>query len=109
MATLSLMHQALLLRMRYVFTYACHINSNTMHLTQAMVYARPKRIAITGGYHGAHKSLEVYQLSKEKDFEVIGIDDEFKEGDLCWLETPLNPTGEARRDLRCVRPFILSC
>lgn len=62
----------------------------------AMVYAKPKRIAITGGYHGAHKSLEVYQLSKDKNFEVIGIDDEFKEGDLCWLETPLNPTGEAR-------------
>ena len=41
-------------------------------------------------------SLEIYQLSKDNGIEVIGIDDEFKAGDLCWLETPLNPTGEAR-------------
>ena len=27
---------------------------------------------------------------------MIDIDDEFQPGDLCWLETPLNPTGEAR-------------
>ena len=28
--------------------------------------------------------------------KVVDIDDEFEKGDLCWLETPLNPTGEAR-------------
>lgn len=60
------------------------------------MYTKPKRIAITGGYHGCHMSLEVYQLSKDQGIEVIGLDDEFKAGDLCWLETPLNPTGEAR-------------
>lgn len=27
---------------------------------------------------------------------VIDLDDEYQEGDLAWVETPLNPTGEAR-------------
>jgi cystathionine gamma-synthase len=27
---------------------------------------------------------------------LIGIDDNYEEGDVCWLETPLNPTGEVR-------------
>ena len=57
---------------------------------------RPKRIAITGGYHGVHMTLDVYKRSSRDAIEVIGIDDEFKPGDVCWLETPLNPTGEAR-------------
>ena len=61
-----------------------------------MVNTKPKRIAITGGYHGVHMSLNIYKLSRENGIEVIDIDDEYKEGDLCWLETPLNPTGEAR-------------
>jgi len=30
------------------------------------------------------------------NLQVIDIDDEFQEGDLCWLETPLNPTGVSR-------------
>jgi len=28
--------------------------------------------------------------------EIIGIDEPYQPGDVCWLETPLNPTGEAR-------------
>ncbi|KAI0693788.1 cystathionine gamma-synthase [Cytidiella melzeri] len=62
----------------------------------AMVYTKPTRIAITGGYHGVHMSLNIYKLSRENGIEVIDIDDEYKKGDVCWLETPLNPTGEAR-------------
>ena len=27
---------------------------------------------------------------------MIDLDDEYQEGDLAWVETPLNPTGEAR-------------
>ena len=60
------------------------------------MHLKPKRVAITGGYHGVHLTLDVYKKSSKEPVEVIGIDDEFKPGDICWLETPLNPTGEAR-------------
>ncbi|KAF8351548.1 pyridoxal phosphate-dependent transferase [Amanita rubescens] len=44
----------------------------------ALAFFQPKRVAIKEGYHGCHQN------------------DEYKPGDLCWLETPLNPTGESR-------------
>ena len=28
--------------------------------------------------------------------DIVGIDDAFQSGDLVWVETPLNPLGEAR-------------
>ena len=39
-------------------------------------------------------TIETYK--KSRDVRIIGLDDEYEEGTLCWLETPLNPTGEAR-------------
>ncbi|KAI0722875.1 cystathionine gamma-synthase [Earliella scabrosa] len=62
----------------------------------ACVYFNPKRIAITAGYHGCHATIDVFKRSRNGNLPIIGIDDEFQPGDLCWLETPLNPTGEAR-------------
>lgn len=62
---------------------------------QALVFFHPKRIGITGGYHGCHSTIAVYQKTRP-EVEVIDIDAEYKPGDLCWLETPLNPTGESR-------------
>ncbi|PCH35742.1 PLP-dependent transferase [Wolfiporia cocos MD-104 SS10] len=62
----------------------------------ALVYFHPKRIAITGGYPGFHNTIDVYKRSRSGDLPLIGLDDELQPGDLCWLETPLNPTGEAR-------------
>jgi cystathionine gamma-synthase len=59
------------------------------------VFLQPKRLAITGGYFGFHKTVELYSRVRV-DMEIIGIDDDFKPGDVCWLETPLNPTGESR-------------
>ncbi|KAF8760250.1 Cystathionine gamma-synthase [Rhizoctonia solani] len=50
---------------------------------------------IQDGYHGVHVSIDVYKKAKP-ELEIIDIDDEFKPGDLCWVETPLNPTGEVR-------------
>jgi cystathionine beta-lyase/cystathionine gamma-synthase len=61
----------------------------------ALVFYRPKRIAIRGGYHGAHATIAVYK-TQAIDVEVIDLDSEYRPGDLCWLETPLNPTGESR-------------
>ncbi|KZS89308.1 cystathionine gamma-synthase [Sistotremastrum niveocremeum HHB9708] len=62
----------------------------------ALVFSRPKRLAISGGYPGFHSTLEVYKKSRGSDFSLISLDDEYQEGDVAWLETPLNPTGESR-------------
>ncbi|KAJ7129785.1 cystathionine gamma-synthase [Mycena epipterygia] len=61
----------------------------------ALVFYKPKRIAITEGYHGCHAMIQVY-LKAAPDVKIIQLDDEFQNGDLCWLETPINPTGESR-------------
>ncbi|PPQ64703.1 hypothetical protein CVT24_008330 [Panaeolus cyanescens] len=62
----------------------------------ALVYLQPKRIAIREGYHGCHMTIEVYKRQKGGDVKLIDLDDEYLPGDICWLETPLNPTGESR-------------
>ena len=60
------------------------------------MHLKPKRIAITGGYHGVHNTIRVYNQSRDVAVPIIDLDDGFKEGDIAWVETPLNPTGEAR-------------
>ncbi|KAF8751116.1 Cystathionine gamma-synthase [Rhizoctonia solani] len=75
----------------HAITYASGIAATTT----ALVHLGPKRLAIRDGYHGVHVSIEVYKKSRP-DLELIDIDDEFRPGDVCWIETPLNPTGEAR-------------
>ncbi|KJA29961.1 hypothetical protein HYPSUDRAFT_32000 [Hypholoma sublateritium FD-334 SS-4] len=62
----------------------------------ALVFYRPKRIAIRGGYHGCHATIDVYKKNQGINVELIDLDSEYRAGDLCWLETPLNPTGESR-------------
>ncbi|KIJ69056.1 hypothetical protein HYDPIDRAFT_105627 [Hydnomerulius pinastri MD-312] len=62
----------------------------------ALVHFKPKRIAISGGYMGCHGSIDVYLKGRFEKTPIISLDDEFQEGDLCWLESPLNPTGESR-------------
>lgn len=32
---------------------------------------------------------------------LIDLDDNYPEGTLCWLETPVNPTGESRDMQHC--------
>ncbi|KAI0675568.1 cystathionine gamma-synthase [Trametes maxima] len=76
----------------YAITYASGLTASYA----ALVYFQPKRVAITDGYHGFHETLEVYKRTRGSDLTLIGLDDEFQPGDLCWLETPLNPSGEAR-------------
>ncbi|KAI5478289.1 hypothetical protein MNV49_005244 [Pseudohyphozyma bogoriensis] len=60
---------------------------------------RPDVIAITDGYHGCHASIEVYRKVRGEDaVKVIDLDDPYptKGTFLCWLESPLNPTGESK-------------
>ncbi|KAH7034905.1 pyridoxal phosphate-dependent transferase [Microdochium trichocladiopsis] len=62
-----------------------------------LVYLNPRRVAIGGGYHGCHGVLKV--LTKLNGLEQLDLDcpDEMlRPGDVIHVETPLNPTGEAR-------------
>eukprot|EP00931_Biecheleriopsis_adriatica_P059977 TRINITY_DN35978_c0_g1_i1.p1 TRINITY_DN35978_c0_g1~~TRINITY_DN35978_c0_g1_i1.p1 ORF type:complete len:418 (+),score=94.23 TRINITY_DN35978_c0_g1_i1:49-1302(+) len=59
----------------------------------------PKRIFISGGYHGTHQVLEQLQrisagacCKKEPLDSPEDIVKKLQDGDLLWLETPLNPT-----------------
>lgn len=45
---------------------------------------------------GLYGSIQVYNNARSHPVTLIDIDDPFQKGDLCWLETPLNPTGESR-------------
>ncbi|KAF9452457.1 cystathionine gamma-synthase [Macrolepiota fuliginosa MF-IS2] len=75
----------------YALTYASGLNS----VFAALLHYQPKRIAIRGGYHGCYASIAIYQRS-QPTVEIIDLDAEYKPGDFCMLETPVNPYGEAR-------------
>ncbi|KZS97788.1 cystathionine gamma-synthase [Sistotremastrum niveocremeum HHB9708] len=62
----------------------------------ALGFSRPRRIAISDGYQGVHQTIQVFKKYGGDRLSVIPLDDEYQEGDIVWLETPLNPTGEAR-------------
>ncbi|KIJ37385.1 hypothetical protein M422DRAFT_781742 [Sphaerobolus stellatus SS14] len=40
-------------------------------------------------------SIKQYESARDEPIPQIDLDDEYQEGDVAWLETPLNPTGEA--------------
>ena len=63
---------------------------------QALTLLNPQRIAITEGYMGVIEAVDQFRRIRNGNLGVIGIDDEFQDGDLCWLETPVNPTGVSR-------------
>ncbi|KAF5369993.1 hypothetical protein D9758_001144 [Tetrapyrgos nigripes] len=79
----------------FAVTYASGLASGYA----ALVHLKPKRIAIRGGYWGCHVTIQTYMKSRDIEVSIIDIDDEFRPGDMCWLETPVNPTGESR-DIR---------
>ncbi|KAI8580235.1 hypothetical protein K450DRAFT_238774 [Umbelopsis ramanniana AG] len=72
----------------YAVTYSSGLSSGFA----ALLHIRPNRIAIGGGYHGTHGFIEVYK--RHRDIAIIDLDAELQKGDLVWLESPLNPTGE---------------
>jgi cystathionine gamma-synthase len=62
-----------------------------------LVFLNPGRIAIGGGYHGCHGVIRL--VSKLTGLEMLDLDcadAELRPGDVLHVETPLNPTGEAR-------------
>lgn len=62
-----------------------------------VVFLNPKRIAIGAGYHGCHGVIKLLsKLSGLQQLDLDCVDEELGPGDLIHVETPLNPTGEAR-------------
>ncbi|KAK4142644.1 pyridoxal phosphate-dependent transferase [Dichotomopilus funicola] len=64
-----------------------------------VVFLNPKRVAIGGGYHGCHGILKL--LNKLNGLEQLELENDedlakLQPGDIIHVETPLNPTGEAR-------------
>jgi cystathionine beta-lyase/cystathionine gamma-synthase len=61
-----------------------------------LVHVNPKRIFITEGYHGVHGVINV--VSRLSGVTKLTLDDidQMGPGDMLHVETPLNPTGEAR-------------
>ncbi|KAK7695477.1 hypothetical protein QCA50_000113 [Cerrena zonata] len=51
----------------YALTYASGLAS----AYAAVVHLAPKRIAITGGYHGCHMVIEMYQNSRQERFSSL--------------------------------------
>ena len=37
----------------------------------------------------------------EAQQKLVGLDDDYPSGTLCWLETPVNPYGEVRDIAKC--------
>ncbi len=71
-----------------------------------LVYYSPSVVAIRRGYMTVHSALKLYSRGRT-DLRIIDIDDEYPTltkssedgrtgGLMVWIETPLNPTGEAR-------------
>ncbi|KXJ95937.1 Cys/Met metabolism PLP-dependent enzyme [Microdochium bolleyi] len=62
-----------------------------------LVYLNPGRIAIGGGYHGCHGVIQVMtKLTGLQQLDLDCPDADLQPGDVIHVETPLNPTGEAR-------------
>ncbi|KAL0579012.1 hypothetical protein V5O48_003007 [Marasmius crinis-equi] len=93
----------------YALTYSCGLSAcfavslelvtpgthpDEVAASQALTHYAPKRIAVRDGYFGCHASFEIYK--RGRDVEIVDLNVDYQEGDLCWLETPVNPTGESR-------------
>jgi cystathionine beta-lyase/cystathionine gamma-synthase len=64
-----------------------------------IVFLNPKRVAIGEGYHGCHGILKLMKKLnglEQLDLEIEADLAKLQPGDVLHVETPLNPTGEAR-------------
>lgn len=61
------------------------------------MFLNPKRIAIGEGYHGCHGVIDIHKkLTGLQKLELDCPAEDLQPGDVVHVETPLNPTGEAR-------------
>ncbi|KAK2691456.1 hypothetical protein QWA68_008857 [Fusarium oxysporum] len=61
-----------------------------------LIAINPNKIFISDGYHGVHAVIEI--MTKLNGLKKLSLDDldQAGPGDMIHIETPLNPTGEAR-------------
>ena len=71
--------------------HAVVYGSGLAAIQAVMIHLRPRRVAISGGYHGTHAVLEQW---KPNGVDVVPLQATLGRGDLMWLETPKNPTCE---------------
>ncbi|KAI3401683.1 hypothetical protein diail_9347 [Diaporthe ilicicola] len=74
-------------------------SSGLAALHALLVFLNPRRVAIGAGYHGCHGVIGL--VSKLTGLEKVELEDPealatLRPGDVIHVETPLNPTGEAR-------------
>lgn len=61
-----------------------------------IIFLNPKRVFVGDGYHGVHGALDIMEkLNGMKKLTLKDLD-QLQAGDVVHVETPLNPTGEAR-------------
>lgn len=78
-----------------------------------LVFLNPKRIAIGAGYHGCHGVIGL--VAKLTGLQKVELEDPaalatLRPGDVIHVETPLNPTGEARNlDFYAAKARELGC
>lgn len=62
-----------------------------------LVHLNPRRVAISGGYHGCHGVIALlHRLTGLEMVDLDCADTELAKGDVIHVESPVNPTGEAR-------------
>lgn len=76
----------------------CLTYSSGLSAFHAMLaFLNPRRVAIGAGYHGCHGVISLLgRLTGLKAVDLDCADEELGPGDVLHVETPLNPTGEAR-------------
>jgi cystathionine gamma-synthase len=88
--------------------HAITYSSGLAAMFAALVYLSPKRIALSEGFYGGFSTIRVFGQARGVDVPLISLEDDFKEGDIVWLETPMNPTGEAK-DIRYYADKVSRC
>lgn len=88
-------------RLEHVLTKILHGESLVYSTGLSAIHAylirlSPKRVAITGGYHGTHSVIDIHHRLAGTIKVTLDELDKLEPGDVIHLETPLNPTGEAR-------------
>eukprot|EP00591_Stephanopyxis_turris_P010921 CAMPEP_0195510606 /NCGR_PEP_ID=MMETSP0794_2-20130614/3205_1 /TAXON_ID=515487 /ORGANISM="Stephanopyxis turris, Strain CCMP 815" /LENGTH=345 /DNA_ID=CAMNT_0040638059 /DNA_START=50 /DNA_END=1084 /DNA_ORIENTATION=+ len=61
----------------------------------ALTHFKPKRVFVTGGYHGTHQAIDLLTdlgvIEEKCELPDNMLEQEFREGDLLWIESPRNP------------------
>lgn len=76
--------------------YAIAYSSGLSAYHAALTHFNPNRVFISHGYHGCHGVLGLYQRRGVEIYDLEEVEMKARQGDLIHVETPLNPTGEAR-------------